>query len=77
MLAQFWPSSGHTMTENGGSEHYLKKVFMQSNSNFVCTLIEWVVRIDSNLGHVGQIMALLWSQNDWKWLFTTIMWKSI
>ena len=29
-----------------------KKVFTQSNSNLVCTLIGWVFKIDSLLGHV-------------------------
>ena len=40
MLAQFWPSNGQKtylkVVQNGG---YLKKVFMQSNSNLVRTLI--------------------------------------
>ena len=35
------------MTENGGFRPLSKKVFMQSNSNLVCTLIGWVFRIDS------------------------------
>ena len=108
-LAKFWPPSGHKMTENGAflpssekvfiqcnsnlvctlikwvaridsilgphwpsfgtlvgtkwlnmvvSDHYLKKVFMKSNPNLVCTLTGWVFRIDSFLGHVDQILAL-------------------
>ena len=38
MLATFWPSSGQKMTENGGFRTLFEKVFMQSNSNMVCSL---------------------------------------
>ena len=55
MLARFWPSSGHQMTENGGFQPLSEKVFTQSNSNLVCILIGWVFRIDLLFGHVGQI----------------------
>ena len=81
-LAKFWPSSGHKITENGGFRPLSEKVFMQSYSNLVCTLIGWVFRIDSLLGHVGQILTLEWPQNDWKWWFltnilkSTIMWNN-
>ena len=53
-LAQFCPSSGLKMTENGGFQPLSDKVFMQSNSNMVCTLIWWVFRIDSLWDHIGQ-----------------------
>ena len=33
-------------------------------------------RIDSLLAHLGQILALQWPQNDWKWWFSNIIWKS-
>ena len=32
-------------------------VFTQSNSNLVCTLIGWLFKSDSLLGHIGQILA--------------------
>ena len=51
-LVIFWPFSGHKMTENGGFRPLSEKVFNQSNSNLVCTLIGWVFRIDSLLDHV-------------------------
>ena len=35
-------------------------VFTQSNSNLVCTLIGWLFKSDSLLGHVGQILAQKW-----------------
>ena len=57
-LAKFWTSGGHKITENVGFRPLSEKVFMQSNSNMGCTLIGWVFRIDSLLGHVGQIFAL-------------------
>ena len=76
-LAKFWPSSGHKMTENGGFRLLSEKVFSQSNSNLVCTLIGWMFRIDMHLDHVGQILALQWPRNDWKWWFLTFIWKSI
>ena len=57
-LAKFWPSNGHRMTENGGFWPLSEKVLTQFNSNLVCTLIEWVFRTDSLLGHVGPILAL-------------------
>ena len=45
MLAQFWASRGqkHDLkwVKIVVSDHYLKKIFMQSNSNLVCTL-NWV-----------------------------------
>ena len=53
-LANFWPSSGHKMTENGGFRPISEKVFMQSN----CTLIVWVFGIDLLLVLVGQILGL-------------------
>ena len=34
-------------------------------------------RIDSLLSQFGQILALKWPRNDWKWWFPTIIWKSI
>ena len=49
---------GHIFTENGVFLLSSEKVFLQSNSNLVCTLIGWVFRIDSLLSHVGQILAL-------------------
>ena len=57
MLAKFWPYSGHKITENGDFLSLSEKVFMQSNSNLVCTLIRSVIRIDLPLGDVGQILA--------------------
>ena len=57
-LAKFWPSSGHKMIEYGGFQPVSEKIFMQYNSNMACTLIGWVFRIDSILGHVSQILAL-------------------
>ena len=61
MLAQFQPSSGQKMTANG-SKYWFRplseKVFTQPNSNLRCTLVGWVLRIDSLLGYVGQILAL-------------------
>ena len=77
ILAKFWPSSGHKMTENGGFRPLSKKVFKESNSNLVCALAGWVFRIDALFGHVGRILALYWPQNDCKWWFPTIFWKSI
>ena len=65
------------MGRNGGFRPLSEKVFTQSNWNLVCTLFGWVFRIDSLLGHVGQILALWWSQKDWKWWFPPIIWKSI
>ena len=59
------------------SHHYQKKVFTQFNSNLCCTLVGWLFRIYSILGHVGQFLAFLWPQNDWKWWFSTIIWKII
>ena len=76
-LATFWPSSGQKWLKMVVSDYYRKKVFMQSNSNFVCILIGWVFRIDSLLGHVGQIVALWWPQNDWKWWFPAIIGEGI
>ena len=72
----FWPSSGHEMTGNGAFRPLSEKVFMQSNSNLVCTL-GWVFRTDLLFGHVDQILAHYWHQNEWKWLFPTIIWKRI
>ena len=60
MLPKFWPSVGHKMTENGGFRPLSGKVFTQSTSNLVCTLIVWVFRINLLFGNVGQISALLW-----------------
>ena len=57
-LAKFWPSSGHKMTENGSFWPLSEKVFTQSNSNLVCTLIGWVFRNDLLWGNVGHIFAL-------------------
>ena len=53
-LAKFWPSSGHKMPENGGFRPLSGKVFTQSISNLLCTLMWWVFRIDLLLGHIGQ-----------------------
>ena len=58
MLAKFWPSSGQTITENGGFPPLSQNVVMQSNLNLVCTPIGWVFRIVSLVGLVGQILAL-------------------
>ena len=55
-LAKFWSSSGHKVTEMGGFWPLSEIVFMQSNSNVVCTLIGCVFRIDLLFGHVGQIL---------------------
>ena len=49
---------GHKITENGGFQPFSEKVFMQSNSNLLSTLIGWLFRIGSLLGHVGPILAL-------------------
>ena len=76
-LAKFWPSSGHTMTENGGFRPLSEKVFTQSNSNLVGTFIGWVFRIDLLYGHVVGISPIWWPQNDWKIWFPTIIWKTI
>ena len=57
-MTKFWPSSGHKMTENHGFWPLSEKVFKQSNSDLVCTLIGWVFRIDLLLAKVGQILAL-------------------
>ena len=61
MLAQFQPSSGQKMTANG-SKYWFRplseKVLTQPNSNLRCTLVGWVLRIDSILGYFGQILAL-------------------
>ena len=65
------------MGQNGGFRPLSEKVFAQSNSNLVCTLIGWLFRISFLFGHVGQILGLWWPQNDWKWGFPTIIWKSI
>ena len=35
-----------------------EKLFTQSNSNLVCTLIGWLFRIDSLFSHIGQIWTL-------------------
>ena len=64
------------MTEKGGFWPLFEEVSMQSNSNLVCTLIEWVFRIHLLFSHVGQILAILLPQNDCKWWFPTIFWKS-
>ena len=58
VLAEFWPSSGHKMTENGGFRPLSGKVFMQSNSNLMCVLIGWVFRNDLFFGHVGHLLLL-------------------
>ena len=76
-LAKFWPSCGHEMTENVGFWPSSEKVFTQFNWNLVCTLTGWVFITDLLLGHVGQILALYWPQNDVKWWFLTTIWKSI
>ena len=38
LLSKFMPFNGHKMTENGSFRPLSGKVFMQSNSNLVCTL---------------------------------------
>ena len=76
-LTKFWPSSGHKMTENGRFQPLPEKLFTQFNSKLMCTLIEWVFRTDSLLGHVGQILAFKYPKNYWKWWFSTIIWKNI
>ena len=65
------------MGQNVGFRPLSQKVFTQSNSNLWCTFVRWVFRIGLLLGHVGQILALWWPQNDWKWWFPTIIWRSI
>ena len=64
MQRTWWPEAGTIIV----TEPY---------SNLVCTLIGRVFRIDLLFGHVGQILALYWPSNDWKWWFPTIIWKSI
>ena len=76
MLPKFSPSSGHKMNENGCFRPLSEKVVVLYNSNSVCTLIRWLFRTDTLFGHVGQILALYRPQNDWKWWFLTIIWKS-
>ena len=76
-LAKFCPSSGHKMTENGSVQPLSGKVSAQSNYNLVCTLLWWMLRIDSLLGQVGQTLALWWPQNDWKLWFLISIWKSV
>ena len=52
-LVQFWPSSGLKrlkMGQNGGFRSLSEKVFTQSYSNLMCTLIGWVFRIHINNG---------------------------
>ena len=56
-LAKFGPSSVQKMTENGGFPPLSGKVFTKSNSN-LATLIGLVFRIDSLLGHFGQILEV-------------------
>ena len=63
------------MTENGDFWPLSVKVFTQSNSNVVCTRIGWVFRIESLLGHTGQISSFYWPQNDINWWFLTVIWK--
>ena len=58
----FDPLVAKKMTEN---RSLAQKIFTQSNSDLWCTLVGWVFRIDSLLGHVGQILALLVTT---KWL---------
>ena len=65
------------MTENVRFRPLSEKVFTQSNSNMVCTHIGWVFKMDSLLGDIGQILALWWPKDDWKWRFATIIWKCI
>ena len=62
-IVRFWPLS--------------EKVFMQPNSNLVCTLIVWLFRIDFLFGHVGEILFLELPWSDWKWWCPTIIWKSM
>ena len=57
-LAKFWPSSGHKITENGSFQSLSEKVFMQTNSKLVCTLIRWVFRNDPFFGYFGQLLGL-------------------
>ena len=56
-LAEFGPFNGHKMTENGGFWPLPAKVLLQSNSNFVCTLIRTVFMIHLLFGRVGLIVA--------------------
>ena len=78
-FAKFWLSSGYKMDEIGGFRLSSQKVFTQSNSNLVWTLIEWMLKIVMLFGHIGQIWPgrLYWTENDRKWWFPTIIWKSI
>ena len=78
MLAQFWASSAPPppkkkkkrlkMGQNVVFLPFSRKVFTQSNSNLCCTLIRGVFRIESLLGHVGQIWASSGQKTDWKWV---------
>ena len=77
-----WPNFGHLvpkkqmkMVQNGDFRPLSEKVFTQSNSNLMCTLIGWVFKINSLLGRVGQILVLQCPQNDCKWRFSVIIWK--
>ena len=63
ILAQFGPSSDKKWLKvgrNDGFRSLSEKVFTQSSSYLVCTLIGWVFRIDSLLGHVGPLVAKKW-----------------
>ena len=64
------------VSQNGGFQPLSEKVFMQSNSNLVCTLIGWVFIIHSLWATFAKFLALWWPQNDWKWWFPTITWKN-
>ena len=48
------------MAQNGGFRPLSEKVFIQSSSYLLCTLIGWLFRNDLFLGNAGQISALYW-----------------
>ena len=64
-LGRHWPKFGHLvakkrlkMGQNFGFWPLSEKVFKQSHSNLVCTLVEWVFKTNSLLGLIGQILTL-------------------
>ena len=57
-LAKFWPAGGPKMTENGGFRPLSAKIIIQSTSVLGYTLVGYVFRTISLLGHVGPISGL-------------------
>ena len=67
-LAKYLPSSDLKMSE--------KSIYAIQFKH--CVYTYWVSFQNwFALGHVGPILALYWPQNDLKWWFPTIIWKSI